>query len=196
MKIADGTFESFVARIRAAASLLEEDRQSRKTKRNKRRERSSSMFDQRLQWEAFWLKHAGRPDLRRHLRMSADSLLQLPSLVWETLEIDHKMGSLRRGAILPDICLYAWLRYLAGRSYSDIKYFTGMSVAYFYRVVWKCIDAINACDELTVKFPTTLDKVKEAARGFETTSTQGFIWNCVGVIDGYHLQIQTPSKRR
>jgi hypothetical protein len=26
-------------------------------------------------------------------------------------------------------------------------------------------------------------------------STQGCIWNCVSVIDGYHLQIQTPSRK-
>jgi hypothetical protein len=74
------------------------------------------------------------------------------------------------------------------------QFFTGISVALLYRVVWKCIDAINECDDLAVKFPTTLDKVKDAARGFETISTQGCIWNCVSVIDGYHLQIQTPSK--
>jgi hypothetical protein len=51
-----------------------------------------------------------------------------------------------------------------------------MSVPSFYRVVWKCIDAINACDELAVKFPKTRAKVQEAARGFKTIRTQGCIW--------------------
>ena len=105
------------------------------------------------------------------------------------------MGSLRGGAILPELCLYACLRYLAGGSYSDIKFFTGISVPSLYRVIWKCIDAINACDELAISFPTTVDEVKEAARGFETISTQRCIWNCVSVIDGYLLRTQTPSKK-
>jgi hypothetical protein len=69
--------------------------------------------------------------------------------------------------------LYACLRYLPGGSYSDIKYFTGMSVASLYCVVWKCLDAINECDELAVKFPTTLDNVNKAVRGFETITPKG-----------------------
>jgi hypothetical protein len=127
--------------------------------------------------------------------MSEDSFLPLLTLVREKLEIDRKMESLRGDAIYPEICLYACLRYLAGGSYSDIKYFTGMSVASLYRVVWKFIDAINACDKLAVKFPTTSDEGKEAAMGFEAKSTQGCIWNRASVIDGYHLQIPTPSKK-
>jgi len=180
---------SFIARRTATAFLLEENQRKKRIG-----VRSPSMFDQRLQWEAFWTKHAGRPDLRRHLRMSDSSFLRLLSLFRDKLEVDRQMGSRRGGAILPELCLYACLRYLAGGSYSDIKFFTGISVASLYRVVWKCIDAINECDSLAVKFPTTLDEVKEAAKGFETISTQGCIWNCVSVIDGYHLQIQTPSK--
>ena len=94
----------------------------------------------------------------------------------DRLEVDKQMGSLRGGAIIPELCLHACsLRYLAGGSYSDIKFFTGMSVPSFYRVVWKCIDAINECDELAVKFPKTRVEVHEAARGFESISTQGCI---------------------
>ena len=141
------------------------------------------------------MKHAGRPDLKRHLRMSHNSFRRLLSFLRDKLEVDNRMGSLRGGAILPELCLYACLRYLAGGSYSDIKYFTGMSVPSLYRVIWKCIDAINVCNELAIKFPTAVDEVKEAARGFESISTQGCIWNCISVIDGYHLQTQTPSKR-
>jgi DDE superfamily endonuclease len=31
--------------------------------------------------------------------------------------------------------------------------------------------------------------------GFQKISTQECIWNCVAVLDGYHLQIDTPSKK-
>ena len=48
---------------------------------------------------------------------------------------------------------------------------------------------------LSVNFPSTVDKAHDAALGFQTISQQGCIWNCVAVLDGYHLQIQTPSKK-
>jgi hypothetical protein len=47
MKIAGGTFASFVARLTATTSLLEEER-SKEKRRKKRSERSPSIFDQRL----------------------------------------------------------------------------------------------------------------------------------------------------
>ena len=124
---------SFIARRTATAFLLEENQRKKKIG-----VRSPSMFDQRLQWEAFWTKHAGRPDLRRHLRMSDSSFLRLLSLFRDKLEVDRQMGSQRGGAILPELCLYACLRYLAGGSYSDINFFnffTGMSVASLYCAV-------------------------------------------------------------
>jgi hypothetical protein len=91
---------SLIARRTATAFLLEENQ-----RKKKKGVRSPSMFDQRLQWEAFWTKHAGRPDLRQHLRMSDDSFLRLLSLVRGKLEVDRQMGSRRGGAILPELCL-------------------------------------------------------------------------------------------
>ena len=102
------------------------------------------------------------------------------------------MGSLRGSAIFSEVCLYACLRYLAGGLYLDIKYFAGIFDASLYRAVWKCIDSINVCDDLTVKFPTAWIKVKEAARGFETKKYPWVYFS--HVVDIYHLQIQTPSK--
>ena len=72
--------------------------------------------------------------------------------------VDTTMAGLRGGAIGPDISLYACLRYVAGGSYSDIRFFTGISTASLYRVIWKCIDAINACPELDIRFPTTINE--------------------------------------
>ena len=48
---------------------------------------------------------------------------------------------------------------------------------------------------LSVNFPSTVDEARDAALGFQTISQQGCIWNCVAVLNGYHLQIQTPSKK-
>ena len=144
--------------------------------------RSPSSFDQRLVKDTFCIRHCHRADFNRHIRMSYDSFTRLLSVVKKNLEVDNDMAGLRGGAILPEICLYVCLRYLAGGSYSDIKFFTGISVASFYRVFWKTIGAI------------TRDDARDAALGFQSISQQGCIWNCVAVLDGYHLQIQTPSK--
>ena len=112
------SFSSFVARLTATTTSLLLDEHGRTKKKRRKKRRSPAMFDQRLQWEAFLAKHAGRPDLKRHLRMSQDSFGRLLSFVCDKLEVDNRMGSLRGGAILPELCLYACLRYLGGGSYS------------------------------------------------------------------------------
>jgi hypothetical protein len=53
------SFASFIARITAASrAILLETEQIKKRGRKKRRLGSPSMFDQRLQWEAFWSDEA------------------------------------------------------------------------------------------------------------------------------------------
>jgi hypothetical protein len=71
----------------------------------------------------------------------------------------------------------------------------GMSTSSLYRLIWKTIKAINNCchNDLTVKFPTSVDDVKTAAAGFSSISKEGCIWNCIAVVDGYHLQTITPE---
>jgi hypothetical protein len=67
-----------------------------------------------------------------------------------------------RGAILPEICLYVCLRYLAGGSYSNIQVFTVVSKSLFYQVLWKTIHAINNTKEslLSIKFPVSKQQLK------------------------------------
>ena len=66
-----------------------------------------------------------------------------------------------------------------------------------YRVIWKTIRAINNTTNtlLAIKFPCSIAEAEEAALGFQSVSTQNCIWSCVAAIDGYHLQITTPSKK-
>jgi hypothetical protein len=77
------------------------------------------------------------------------------------------MAGRRGGAILPEICLFVCLRFLAGGSYLDIKFFTGISVPSFYQIVWKTIWAINknSSEILSIKFPATIDDARDAALG-------------------------------
>ena len=53
--------------------------------------------------------------------------------------------------------------------------------------------AINNCRELAISFPSSVDEVKRAAEGFSSISKEGCVWNCVAVVDGYHVQTITPS---
>lgn len=71
----------------------------------------------------------------------------------------------------------------------------GISSASFYSCVWKVIAAINQAEELKVSFPLTIDDCMEAATGFLSISTAEVIDFCVGAVDGYHLQIKTPTRK-
>jgi hypothetical protein len=105
--------------------------------------RTPSLFVQRLNWDTFYNQHGLRRDFHRHIRMSPESFNKLVDCLREDLTVDEEQASFRGGAILPKICVYTCLRYLAGGSYTDIKFLTGISVSSFYRVLWKTITAIN-----------------------------------------------------
>ena len=76
------------------------------------------------------------------------------------------------------------------------KYFIGISPSSFYCILWRCIeDAINRCSNLSISQEQMMSEVlPQAAKGLASISSQGCIWNCFAVIDGYHHQIRPPSK--
>jgi hypothetical protein len=90
-----------------------------------RTRRNPMLFNDRLQWDDFIQKFGGRTELKRHLRMSAESFLKLLGHIRPSLEVDPDMTGRRGGQIHPELCLYACLRFLAGGLYSDIRFFTG-----------------------------------------------------------------------
>jgi hypothetical protein len=164
--------------------------------------RSPSLFLQRLQWTNFCDLHGHRAEFKHRLRMTLLSFTKLLASLRLQLEVNQHWANQRGGAILPEICLYVCIQFLAGGSYSDIRFFTGLSVALPYRVVWKTMHAINnmkgdpvAASLLGIKFPSSIEEAEPSAQGFQSISTQGCIWNCVAVVDGYHLQITTPSRK-
>jgi hypothetical protein len=159
-----------------------------------REERGEANYQQRLIWNKIIAAHGESDGFLRHLRMTRESFDQLLGYIREDLEVDEGMASLRGGPIMPELSLYCAIRWLAGGSYSDIYYFVGVSKASFYRVVWKTLEAIIRCQELQIKFPTTTEECQKASVGFTSISTGGAIRNCVSVIDGYLLEISTPSK--
>jgi hypothetical protein len=108
-------------------------------------------------------------------------------------QIDQEMAALRGGIIIPELRLYATIRYLAGGSYLDICFFCGILKPSFYRCVWETIAAINKA--VKIKFPSTAEECALNASDFESVSHARIISNCVGAVDGYLLGIVTPAKK-
>lgn len=159
-----------------------------------RHKRGKSLLQQRCQWDKFVLVHQDRPLFRRHLRMSYGSFLTLLDMIRPYFpETNDQMAALRGGSILPELKLYATIRYLSGASYSDICFFCHFSQASFYRVVRQTMDAINKA--IHISFPSTPTDCALLAASFERLSHDRIITNCVGVLDGYLLAIVTPPKK-
>jgi hypothetical protein len=78
------------------------------------------------------MHHCRRANFYRYIRMAYDSFNKLLTLIRSDLHVNNKMAGLRGGAILPEICLFVCLCFLAGGSHLDIKFFTGISVPSFY----------------------------------------------------------------
>jgi hypothetical protein len=158
-------------------------------------ERNPSMLVQKLIWEDYVESFSHQPKfICRHLRMSLVSFYKLLQLIKEKIKVDVVQADHRGGPILPEICLFCTLRWLAGGSYLDIYAITKVSISSFYRVVYKTMQAINNCSSLDIKFPKTSLECKSVADGFRSISTKEAITNCIGVIDGYLLRIYTPPK--
>jgi hypothetical protein len=157
--------------------------------------RQCHLFEQRLAWNEYCTRHHGRGTLVRRLRMGKISFERLVMLLENDLQVDERQASFRGGAIIPEICVYCTLRFLAGGSYLDVTDVAGISQASFYRVVWKTITAITKCPDLRIVFPTTAAEVTTAIDGFASISVDGVINNCAGVVDGYLMRCRVPSKR-
>ena len=156
--------------------------------------RNSSLFEQRLAWDDYAVTHTARGTFEVRLRMTLDSFNKLLGHIRDDLLVKETKARVRGGTILPELCLYCTIRWLAGGSYLDITDVCGISKSSFYRVVWKTITAICKCEALRPKFPKTTEEIEEVIAGFASISTDGIINNCAGVIDGYLLRIQVPAK--
>ena len=158
-----------------------------------KKSRRKSIFDQFLAWHVFATNHSICPEFHQHLHMSFQSFQKLVGLL-NILLVDQEMASLHGGAIIPELCDIT-LQYLAG-SYTDIFFLVGISQSSFFHLLWKTIKAINKCAELQITWPYTKEQQIECACGFTSISTNCALCECVAVLDGYHLQTTTPSKKK
>ena len=85
-----------------------------------KKSRRKSIFDQCLAWHVFASHHSICPEFHQHLCMSFLAFQKLVGLLNDSLLVDQEMASLHGGAIIPELCVYITLQYLAGGSYTDI----------------------------------------------------------------------------
>jgi hypothetical protein len=157
--------------------------------------RNPSIARQKLRWQDYVDKFVDHPTfIRRHLRMPLSSFYKLLSYIKEGLSVNNTKANNGGGVILPEICLFCTLRWLAGGSYLDIFALTGVSIPSFYRVVYLTLRLIIECPKLDIKLPQTKKECEAAAARFRSISYKEAITNCIGVIDGYLLRIYTPPK--
>lgn len=107
------------------------------------------------------------------------------------------MAERRGGYITPEMCVYMTIRWLAGASYIDVINGLDISKPHFFRLLWLTIDAIIYSTDPhldNIHFPTTEEKCHEASQGFQAISYHYAIPNCVSVVDGYNIKIETPSE--
>jgi hypothetical protein len=127
--------------------------------------------------------------------MSKESFNKLLGYIREPLLGNETKAGSQGGPIVPELCLYCTIWWLAGGSYLDITDISGISKSSFYRVVWRTITAICKGPELRPKFPKTNEEIGASISGFASSrTTDGIINNCAGVVDGYLLCIKTPAK--
>ena len=157
--------------------------------------RNPTVAYQRMCWDEYCQTHVARGTFKRRLRMEKESFDILLGYIFQWLLVNEQMADLRGGTIIPELCLYCTLRWLAGGSHLDITDVAGISKSSFYRVIWKTIVAIVICDELAIRWPDNPQAIREAIGGFASISKENAICNCVGVVDGFLVRIRVPSRK-
>ena len=125
--------------------------------------------------------------------MSKESFDKLLGYIRHDLMVNETMANQKGGAIIPEMCLFCTLRWLAGGSHLDICDIVGISKSSFYRVVWKTIRSIVQAKALEIRFPTSSQELEQAMKCIASVSKQESIQNCVGVVDGCLLRIRVPT---
>eukprot|EP00918_Siedleckia_nematoides_P087623 GHVU01192712.1.p1 GENE.GHVU01192712.1~~GHVU01192712.1.p1 ORF type:complete len:407 (+),score=31.84 GHVU01192712.1:41-1261(+) len=134
----------------------------------------------------------------RYHRLDVTSFEILLSRVGSQLAVDATQSTIRTGIppLEPASKLQLTLAWLAGGWYMDLIWSAGISHQHFYSVVYAVMDAIIACKEMALVFPSTREQIEAAAAEFNQISSKGIIRTCPVVWDGILVQIDTPPASR
>jgi hypothetical protein len=129
-------------------------------------------------------------------QMSLDAFNKLLDLLTPVLCLKEQFAIVSGfEPICNELMLHCAICYLAGGSYHDIRATAHISKPSFFRLLWHTMDAINSCQALAVELPEpTADRLSSLHAGFKNISYAGVMDGCVGVLDGYLMQISAPSQ--
>ncbi|XP_039281931.1 protein ANTAGONIST OF LIKE HETEROCHROMATIN PROTEIN 1-like [Nilaparvata lugens] len=122
--------------------------------------------------------------------MDMDTYIYLLELVTPHIK---KENTCMRAAISPHERLTATLRFLAtGRSYKDLEFTTIISKQLLSEIIPETCEAIyKVLKKDYLKVPSTKEEWELVQRKFEV---QWNFPNCIGAIDGKHVQIKCPAE--
>ena len=134
------------------------------------REKRNFYVQDRVEWDKHIkeLLDEGEDVFLRVYRMSYNAFCILCDQICDDIAINEEQSRKRTGKepITPEIMLHCLLRWLAGGSVHDIRMNVGISKPSFYRIVYRCIQAINKNANLSYQFPTTGEEIEAAAAAF------------------------------
>jgi hypothetical protein len=98
--------------------------------------------------------------------------------------------------VSPELCVYLTICYLCENDYLGISRAVGIGPFTVYSCMQKTLIAITNCQQLALMFPRTRRECEAEAETFCNRSMGDAIVICVGVVDGYLLCIDVPSKQQ
>ena len=96
-------------------------------------------------------------------------------------------------AMEPELIAAIGIRWLAGRTYVDIRHVYACHVApvFLFRDMFS--NAVSSCKELEIVFADTDEHFKSTAAKFADKNPDGIMIGCVGAIDGLFVKKCCPS---
>ena len=159
--------------------------------------RKDKWVHQRLNWLAHVKKLEHENLFARTYRMSLQAFTSLVDMLYQYISYDYlKYGfTSTQQPVQAEITVAIGLHWLAGGSYLDLKnvYCCSVDTIYKHRLLF--IRAVNMCDLLKLKFPTSAAEICTVQAGFCNISSNSVITGCVGAIDGLLVVIKCPSMK-
>ena len=138
------------------------------------------------------------PDaFRCHLRMSYGSFEKLLSYIHADLEVDHHMATLHGGAIVPEVCLFCTLCWLAGGTYLDIYDMASLKhpfIRWFGKQSWQYAPARSYRSSSLLPVLNVKKQQKDSNLLVKTEPLQTVWAQSMGVFSGFRFQSKVKSE--
>lgn len=162
----------------------------------KKKRRIKWMHD-RLDWNDHVEKLRHTKTFESKLRMKESAFDELVDLLRPAIAVDEKRsvaGSNGNDPIYPEMMLSIGLRWLAGEVEKSLDEIHRVSFGTTHRIVSRFLFAVNTCESLAIRLPTTDEELKKVADGFDKVSSAGgLFYGVVGCIDGWLCTHNAPK---